>query len=52
MKELRGRFRGEEMFSVGADGGRHVGADLLVQGVVDNRAVLQGHLGGEENKYM
>ncbi len=35
---------GEERVLVGADGRRDVGTVLLVQRVVDNRAVLQGNL--------
>lgn len=40
----RGKEGGEEIFLVGADGRRDMGTVLLIQRVVNNRAVLQGHL--------
>lgn len=36
--------RGEEIFLVGADGRRDVGTVLFIQRVVNDAAVLQGHL--------
>lgn len=51
MSELYVRVEGKreekgcgEIFLVGADGRRDVGTVLLIQRVVNNRAVLQGHL--------
>lgn len=45
-REIQGRE--EQVFLVGADGRRDVGTVLLIQRVIDNRAVFQGHLGLEK----
>lgn len=41
---------GKGIFLVGADGRRDVGTFLLIQRGVDDRAVLQAHLGTHKNK--